>query len=482
MTTPAALRPQRTPNVIVAVLGLCGIVVALMQTLIVPLVPVLPTILHSSASNASWAITATLLAGAVVTPIAGRLGDMFGKRLVLVASMALLTIGSVLCAVSSSLIVVLVGRVFQGLAMGAIALGISIMRDELPAERVGSAMAVMSATLGVGGAIGMPVAAIIAEKSNWHVLFWVSAGLGLICVLALLAVIPESPVKTPGKFDYVGAFGLSAALVALLLPISKGGDWGWTSGPTVGLVIASVVIFLAWGWYELRVSTPLVDLRVSSRRQVLFTNLSSVAVGFAMYGMSLIPSQILMAPKASGYGMGLSMIEAGLIMAPSGLVMFFCSPVSARISARSGPRTSLGLGAVIIGLGYVFGLFLQNSPWEIMVSTMIIGAGIGIAYAAMPALIMGAVPITETAAANGLNSLMRAVGTSLSAAVVSTVLANMTISLGAFELPSQHGFTVSILISIGAAVISLLLTLLIPRRQPVETAASAPKREKATVG
>ncbi|NLE82106.1 MAG: MFS transporter [Rhodococcus sp.] len=452
---------------IIAVLALCGIVVALMQTLIIPLVPVLPQILNASAADASWAITATLLAGAVITPIAGRLGDMFGKRTILALSLVSLIAGSVICALSSSLLPVIVGRALQGTAMGAIALGISILRDELPPERVGSAMAIMSATLGVGGAIGMPVAATIAQKADWHTLFWVSAGLGLLSLILVLALIPESPVRTPARFDYVGAVGLSAALIALLLAITKGGDWGWTSTTTLGLLAASVAIFVAWGFYELRTDAPLVDLRVSSRPQVLFTNLASISTGFAMFGMSLIPTQILMAPTASGYGLGLSMIQAGIVLAPAGLVMFFFSPVSARISAQHGPRVTLAVGGAVIAAGYIFMLLLRGSVWEILISTMIVGAGIGIAYAAMPALIMGAVPITETAAANGLNSLMRAVGTSASSAVVSVILAHMTIEVGPVVLPSSAGFDSTIGISIAAAAVTLLFTALIPRTPPV---------------
>ncbi|TWP38966.1 MFS transporter [Leekyejoonella antrihumi] len=458
---PVSARP---PALVITVLGFCGIVVALMQTLIVPLVPILPRILHASPANASWAITATLLSGAVVTPIAGRLGDMFGKRRILLISLAALIVGSVICALGTTLIPVVVGRVLQGAATGVIPLGISIMRDELPAERVGSAMAIMSATLGVGGAIGMPVAAVIAEKADWHTLFWVSGGLGVLSLLVVITLIPESSVTSRGSFDYLGAVGLSAALVALLLAITKGNDWGWSSDLTLGLLAASVVLLVLWGAYELRRTQPLVDLRVSARRQVLFTNLASVAVGFAMYGMSLIPSQILMAPKATGYGMGLSMVQAGLMLTPSGLAMFALSPMSARISARSGPRTSLLTGALVIMVGYILTLVLRDNPAELMVAMIVVGGGIGIAYAAMPALIMSSVPLHETAAANGLNSLMRAVGTSLSAAAISVVLAARTMSLGPAKVPAGSGFTIAIWITIVACALTIGLTLLIPCR------------------
>jgi MFS family permease len=463
--------PHARPGLIVAIGCLCGIVVSLSQTMIIPLIPRLPEILDSSATNASWAITATLLTAAVATPISGRLGDMFGKRLMLVVCMSFLLVGSVVSALGVGLVTMVVGRGLQGAAMGAIPLGISVLRDELPADRVGAGVARVSATMGIGGAVGLPFAALVADKADWHTLFWVTAGLAALCGGAVLALVPESPVRTPARFDFLGAAGLAGALTMLLLAITNGGDWGWSDGLTLGLLAGSLVVFLVWGGWELRRTAPLVDLRVSARPQVLFTNVASVAVGFAMYGMTLIPVQILMAPHVVDYGLGMSMTQAGLLMAPSGLMMYLLSSVGARISAARGPRRSLGTGIVVIALGYVSALFLRDSPWEILVATAIIGAGVGIAYAAMPALIMGAVPLTETAAANGLNSLMRSVGTSLSSAVVSVVLAHHVVRVGAVSLPSAHGFTLALLISVAAAGVALLLTLAIPARHPARPGA-----------
>ncbi|MBF6124263.1 MFS transporter [Nocardia brasiliensis] len=447
-----------------------GVVVSLMQTLVIPIIPSLPTLLDTSAANASWVVTATLLAGAVATPISGRLGDMFGKRRVLFANLLLLVAGSVVCAAFSSLVPEIIGRSLQGAAVGAIPLGISIMRDELPAEKVGSAMAIMSATLGVGGALGLPLAAAIAQNADWHMLFWTAAGLGVVCAALVFVFVPESPVRTPAKFDFGGALGLSIALLALLIPITKGADWGWASAPTLILFAVSVVVFIGWGAFELRQRSPLVDLRVSARPRVLFTNLASIAVGFALYGMSLTFPQLLMAPEQTGYGFGLTMVNAGLALAPTGFVMMLLSPVSARLSAARGPKITLALGAAVIAAGYLCAVVLMNSVWEIMVASMIVAAGVGLAYAAMPALIMGAVPITETAAANGLNSLMRSVGTSTSSAVMSVVLAHMTMQLGPHVLPSRDGFHTTFLIATAAAIVAIVLTALIPMRRAADAA------------
>ncbi|MFE9645150.1 MFS transporter [Streptomyces sp. NPDC006365] len=463
--TTGATAPPR-PNVVVAVLAFGGIVVSLMQTLVIPIVPELPTLLNAPASDTAWAVTATLLAAAVATPMMGRLGDMYGKRRMLLVSLVMLVAGSITAALSDSLGPMIVGRALQGLASGVIPLGISIMRDELPAERLGSATALMSASLGVGGALGLPAAALIADNFDWHVLFWASAGMGAVALLLVPALVPESQVRTGGRFDLIGAIGMAAGLVCLLLAISKGGDWGWDSRTTLGLFGASAVILLVWGLIELRTKEPLVDLRTTARRQVLFTNLASIAVGFAMFAMSLVIPQLLQLPEATGYGLGRSLLAAGLVMAPSGLVMMALAPVSAAVSKAKGPKVTLMIGSLIVAGGYGLNIVLMDEVWHFILVSCVIGAGIGFTYGSMPALIMSAVPASETGAANSLNTLMRSIGTSVASAVAGVILAQMTTTFGSTALPSEDGFRAVLGIGVGAALLAFVVASFIPRRQP----------------
>ncbi|MFD8534168.1 MFS transporter [Streptosporangium canum] len=463
---PAGASAPPRANTVVVVLALAGIVVSLMQTLVIPLIPQLPKLLSASAADTSWAITATLLAGAVATPVVGRLGDMYGKRLMLLISIALLVTGSVVAALSNTLAPMVVGRALQGLAAGVIPLGISIMRDELPSERLGAATALMSASLGVGGALGLPAAALLAEYTDWHVLFWVSAGFGALAAVLVLTLVPESAVRSGGRFDLVGAAGLSTGLFCLLLVISKGADWGWTSALTTGLFGASVVVLVLWGWWELRTGEPLVDLRTTARRQVLFTNLASAVFGFAMFAMSLVLPQLLQLPEATGYGLGQSMLAMGLVMAPSGLVMMAMAPLSARISKARDPKVTLMLGAVVVAAGYGLSVAMMSAIWHLVLVSAVIGAGIGLAYGAMPALIMAAVPVSETAAANSLNTLMRSIGTSTSSAVAGVVLAQMTITLGSATVPSENGLRLVMAVGAGAALVAFALAAFLPGRRP----------------
>ncbi|MEU7483701.1 MFS transporter [Streptomyces sp. NPDC042319] len=458
---------QRRTGGVVLVLAFAGIAVAVMQTLLVPVIKDLPTLLDTAPSNATWVMTSTLLAGAVATPIMGRLGDLYGKRRMLVSSLAVMVVGSLVCGFTSDLLVMIVGRALQGFAMGAIPLGIGLMRDELPRERLGSALALMSSSIGVGGGLALPAAALIAQHADWHALFFAAAGLGVLAILLTLVVVPESGVRAEGRFDVAGALGLSLGLVLFLLPITKGSDWGWSSGTTLGLFAAALVVLLLWGLMELRMKAPLVDLRTTARREVLLTNLASIMVGVAFYAISLVLPQLLQLPTATGYGLGQSMVVAGLCVAPLGLTMMFTAPVYARLSARYGPKLTLMLGMLIIAIGYGAGLGLMSAAWQTIVISVIVGAGIGLAYSSLPALINGAVDPSETGAANGLNTLMRSIGTSVSSAVIGMVLANTAHHVGGAAVPTMHGFRVSFLIATAAVALGLLLAVFLPRSRQI---------------
>ncbi|MDQ0279359.1 MFS family permease [Arthrobacter silviterrae] len=454
--------PKRT-SLVVTILCLAGTVVALQQTMVVPLLPDFPKILNTSADNAAWLVTVTLLTSAVATPIVSRMADMFGKRRMMVVAMVTMVIGSVIAAVGGTFLMLLIGRGFQGLAASLIPVGISIMRDELPREKVVSAVALMSATLGIGSALGLPLSGLIYESLGWQAIFWISAAIGVLLIIAVLAIVPESAVRTKGKFDGVGAVLLSAALTSLLLAISKGGEWGWTSEPVILLFIGTVVFLAVWFPWELRVSQPMVDLRTSARKPVLLTNIASILVGFSMYANMLSTTQQLQLPSVGGYGFGLSVVVAGLCMIPSGLAMVALAPVSAAITKRYGAKITLIAGSLVLAVSYVARVFLTGEVWMVILGATVVSMGTAIAYAAMPTLIMRSVPITETASANGLNSLLRAVGTSTMSAVVGAVLTSAVVHVGPLALPTEDAFKEVFWYAAIAALLSIGVSVFIPR-------------------
>jgi MFS family permease len=454
------------PIVSVVVLCLGGMTAALTQTLVIPIQSDLPHLLNTSASSAAWVVTVTLLAASVAMVVAGRLADLFGKQRVLVVSAVVLMAGSLVCALSSSLTPVLVGRALQGMALGFIPVGISLIREITPPRMASSALAAMSATLGVGGAIGLPLAAWIVNVGSWHALFWVSAAAAALVLVLVMLAVPHVHDGHGGHIDVAGGLGLAVGLVSFLIGISKATDWGWGDPRTLGTILGGLAVLLAWGVFELRQADPLVDLRATAKRPVLMTNVAAAAVGFGMMAQSVVVPQLLELPKATGYGLGQSVLAAGLWMAPGGLMMMLFAPVSSGLIASIGPKITLMVGAFVLAAGYGLGTLFVDAPWQLLAVSCVASAGVGIGYAAMPTLIMDATPATEAAAAVGLNSLSRSVGSSLAAALMGTLLASNTTAFGRAQLPDQAAFTLCFGVGAAAALLGVAFAAFIPRRRP----------------
>lgn len=461
--------PTRTiraahPTRVIAVLAFAGMCGSFTQTILIPIQSALPQLLNASSSDTAWVITITLLVAAICTPISGKLGDMYGKRRVALVLIGILALGSVVAALSPTVHGLIVGRGLQGAGMGVIPLGIAILRDVVPAERLAPAIALVSATLGVGGSLGLPISAFVAERFDWQMLFWFTAGLAGVVFVLMKWAVPESPIRNGGRVDVVGVIGLASGLSAVLIAISRGNDWGWNSPRSLGLLIGGVAVLLIWGWLELRIRQPLVDLRVSARGPVLLTNLASIAMGFALFSAQIAFPQLLELPTAAG-GIGLSLLHASLILMPSGLAMLAMSPIAGRLSQRWGPKPLLMTGATVIAIGYTIAVFVDLQQSHILLINVLIGIGIGLGFAAMPTLIMRSVPVSETGAANGLNTLMRSLGTATAAAVIAAVLARYPTQVDGVTLPSTQGFQTAFVFGLVAAVLCAVIATFIPRPQ-----------------
>jgi MFS family permease len=449
-----------------AVVSVAGLMASLTQSMLIPVLPQIAEDVHSSTTSTEWLLTSTLLAAAVAVPIAGRLGDLYGKRLMLMVSAGFLFAGSLICALSHSLIPLIIGRAVTGLSLAAIPLGISLINVILPPRRASSGIALVSAMLGIGGALGLPLAGLIGEHGDYHLLFWICVVGGAVSLLGSWFFLTEPAQRAPGRFDLPGAVLLAAALICLLLPLSEAGVWGWGAPRTIVLLVVAAVLLAAFVLIERRVRSPLVDLAVNARPALLLTNTASLCVGFALFAILIGTASYVQAPRASGYGFGASIVVSGLCLLPSGLAMLALSPVSAVMSRRFGPKISLCTGSLVVAAGFVVRIVLTGQLWQVIVGTTLAGAGTGIAYAAMPALIALAAPREELAAANGLNSLSRSVGSSLSSAIGGTVLTSSVVVLGGFALPSLTAYRILFGICAGAAVLGAAIALIVPKPQP----------------
>lgn len=447
--------------------GIGALVVSLSQSV---LVPVLGKLDAEYGANATWLLTATLLVAAVSVPVMGRLGDMFGKRLLLLVALATLVAGSLIDALSSNITWLIVGRAVQGCSAAAIPLGISLLATLMPREKVASSVALISAMLGVGGSLGLPLAGFVAQHWDWHTLFWINTAVGAISFVGVLTAVPESHQRDGGKVDLLGTVLLSVGLVCLILPLEQAHDWGWGSARVLTLLPASLMIFLVFALVELRHPDPLVDLRALRRRPIVITNLAAICFGFALFASFIGTATFVEAEKWTGYGLDASLFVGGLTMLPSGIMMLVFSPVAAKLIGRRGAPRTLALGAVIIAVGWALRVVLTGALWEVIVGATVIGIGTGIGYAAMPALINANTPPHEIAAANGLNTLFRSLGSTLATAIGTSILSssivyhtvNGHVIGGAASLTAYRWLFA---VCAGAALLAGLLALAIPHNR-----------------
>jgi EmrB/QacA subfamily drug resistance transporter len=370
-------------------------------------------------------------------------------------------------ALSHSIGVLVAGRAIQGFAGAVFPLAFGIIRDEFPPERVAQGIGLISATFGIGGGVGLVLAGVIVDNFSYEWIFWIAFIVTVIAIVCTVLFVPESPIKVPAKIDWVGAALLSVGLASLLLGISEGPRWGWTSAGVIGLFATSLAALAAWVRFELRVPAPLVDMRMMRRRPVWATNLAALLVGFGMFGSFILIPQLVQAPPGAGYGFNATVTEAGLILLPSTAVMLFAGPIAGWLGTRAGSRLPLLIGTLLAAAAFALIAFAHEERWELYIGTALMGAGIGFAFAAMANLIVEAVDPTETGVATGMNTIMRTIGGSLGAQISATIVTAHVIA--GTHIAKESGYTAAFLLSSAVMVLAFCATLLVPARARVHT-------------
>jgi MFS family permease len=453
------------PAAATAALASTALLASFLQTIMTPLVPEFPAEFSTSASAVSWVLTAALLAACASAPVSGRLGDLVGKKRVLLALLGVIVLGSIVGGLSVSLPGVIAARALQGIGLGVMALNVSTLRDVLPPERVPAAIAFVSASNGIGGGLGLPLSAVIAEHLDWHWLFWLAAVLALISAgLVQLAVpdVPGLPAGARPRFDVLGALGLGSGLIGVLLAISQAETWGVASPATLGCGVGGLVVLALWVRHELRVSAPLVDLRLLTRRSVLLVNLLCIGAGFCWFAVPGAVTRLLQSPSGSGVGLGLDMVATSLVVVPTGLLMLAVSPLNARLVAARGPRFTIRLGGTLLAAAYLVATLTGSQAWQLAIVAGLVGIGSGMVYSAAPIVIMRSVPATATASANGFNAVMRWFGSTLASGILGAILAGMATQVGAHPVPTAGAFHLSFGIAAGTGAIVVLLASFLP--------------------
>jgi EmrB/QacA subfamily drug resistance transporter len=469
---------RRTPFMLTfTVLAVAAASYSLLQSLVAPALPEIQEDLHTTANAAAWILTAYLLSASITTPILGRLGDMFGKERVLVWALVALAVGTVICAIATSIGPMLAGRLLQGVGGALFPLSFGIIRDEFPAVRVAGGIALISALLGVGGGLGIVLAGPIVDALGYHWLFWLPLVPIVLSLIGTILWVPESPVKTPGSINWTGAVLLSAWLVCGLLGITEGPTWGWNDPRVLGLLAAALLLAWAWIVNERRAKEPLVDMRMMALRGVWTVNLAAFLVGAGMYSSFVLIPEFVETARSAGYGFGASVTGAGLFMLPSTIAMLVAGPIGGRLSNKVGARFLLVVGCAFLMIAFILLAVAHTRPIEVYVATALMGFGIGLAFAALANLIVEVVSPQQTGVATGMNTVMRTVGGAVGTTIGGALLTATVVGSAA---PTESGFTEAFTVSAGAGVLALLAALIVPRpRRDGEAFAPAIAAERA---
>jgi EmrB/QacA subfamily drug resistance transporter len=434
--SPTALRGSRP--ITFAVLAVSVISFVLLQSLVVPVLTETQREFGTDQATVTWVLTAYLLSASICTPLVGRLGDAVGKRRMLVFTLVALAVGSLFAALAPSVEWLIVARVVQGIGGGVLPLAFGIIRDEFR-ERMTTGISVLSSLTAVGFGAGIVLAGPIVDSLGYAWLYWLPMIATSLAAVAALLFVPESPVRTSGRLPVLPALLLSVWLVALLLGLSEGNTWGWTSARVLGLFALAVVVATVWVMVERRVPVPMIDMQMMRLRGVWTTNLVALFVGFGMFASFGFLPQFLQTPSVAGYGFDATISESGRLLVPSALASFVIGFTTARLVRSVGARRVIVTGAVLTGLAFFSIALWHDATWQLYAATTLQGIGSGLVFSSLAGVVVMSVPPEQTGVASGMNANIRTIGGSIGSAMMAGIV---TARLGPLGIPEESGYTV----------------------------------------
>lgn len=444
------------------VLALPALMFSLSQTAVIPAIGDMARDLHTTPDAVAWTLTGNLVASAVLTPVLGRLGDMMGRRRMLVLSLCLFALGSAVSALGPNIWIVVLGRLIQGGGGGIFPLSFGIARDTFGPARLPGAIGLISALTSIGGGVGLITGGALTDNLSFRWIFGVNCVLAAGMAVMSHRLLAPPPPRVAGRVDVPGAILLGLGLSSALVAVSRSSAWGWSDPRTPGLLVVGLLILAGWFQFERRLDEPLVHIPTLLTPIVAMSNLATLLVGFAMFGSFILMPQLLQAPIDTGYGFGYSATQAGLVMAPGALLSLGAGPLSGYLAARLGAKVPMAAGSLLASVGLALVGLRHDTLPEVMGFSLITSCGLGLVFAAMPNLIVEAVPSEMTGQATGVNALVRTAGSSVGGQVSAALLAAGTVAGGLYS--SNAAFTQAFVTSAALAVAAAIVGTLIPRR------------------
>ncbi|MDI5961331.1 MFS transporter [Streptomyces sp. SL13] len=440
---------------------------ALAQTMLVPTVGVLQRELHTTPAGASWAVlSSALLASAVLTPLISRLGDSYGRRRVLIVTLVIHLAGSIGAAAAWNIGALIAFRAVQGASIAILPLSLGLIREILPPRRVPFGLGLTSGLVGGAAGVGLVCGGLIVDHASWRWLFVATCVLILAALFATIRYVPESRPGRREPLDLAGVALLGGCLTTVLLALTEGPQWGWTSPAVLGMFSAAVLLGSAFLGRERCATSPLIDPTLLLGRRIVIAHVGAFLLGVSQFVFYVLIPKLAELPAGLpprtahlvDYGFGTTVTVAGLILLPGTLLGLPASSAVGRVEARLGTGSAAPLGFAMSAIGGVLLAFFSSGPWEVAFCYVVIGTGFGFVMAALPKLIHEVTPPAAGATANGINTVARTVGGAVGSQLGVAILASHTIA--GTTVPVFPEFRAAFWTAAGIALLAAVATLL----------------------
>lgn len=436
------------------------------ETMVVPALPKIQDEFGVTAAVTSWVTSAYLIVGAITSPLFGKLGDRYGKKKIYLIAISFYTLAVGLAGFSPNIYFLIGARAIQGFGYAVFPLAIAIITDLYPKERLAWAQGILSATLAIGPAIGLLIGSYIVEDLGWPYAFHTAFILSLIMLIISVKYVLEIPSKTYEAIDYGGALMLMIAVASFLVYLTEGPNVGWFTPGQISLIIISVAFLSAFLPFEHRRREPLMKLSLFEIRNFLVANLAGMISGIAMFMMFFFVIYYAELPKP--YGLGLTIIQTGTLMAPVALMMVFVGPLVGRIMPNSGPKPILILGPLIGMLGYFMMIINRSTSLELLEDVLIIAIGVVMIVVPLVNMVAVSLPEDSRGIGIGMNTLIRTIGSSIGPVASTSILdsyqtwalltyKNTIIPIA--QLPDSTAFNDIAILAIILLFVSMLISL-----------------------
>ena len=460
---PSAIRSSYAK--IITVLIATELVGTFESAMIFIALPSLMAEFQTDAATAGWAATSFLLVAAASAAICGRLGDIYGRKKMLVIVLCISVVGSIISFTAGTIEGVILGRAFQGAAGATLPLGLGIARAGIEKDKVPGAIALVAAVSFIAGAGGSLVAGVLLDLGNWQGLFMVSGILGLIAAVMAMTMLDRSTGLSTErkKVDYIGGVLFAPAVALVLYGVSNSVAWGIIDPRTLQFVLGGLALASIWVWWELRVDNPMINLRLLKTNKMALTQLATMILSVGpLVAAQIIGPMIMLSPAGPGVGLGLSPTVGGLVIFGAASVAFICSPISGKIAAKVGARRALLIGVVICVIGYGALFWAQYSVLAYIIAINVVFVGTMFAYTAFPNLVAESVPVENTSEGMGINTVTRTIFMGVGTTVITMALASSTVE--GTGVPSESAYTLAYVIILTTSLVGFVVSWLIRDR------------------